>query len=723
MKRFAMGPALALAVAGCAAEGPELLEEKPTSDDTKEDLGKAEAWSAADNPAIFGAQLVKKIAELPLSGQATNVPWASSYWPTYEDNINYKWEGPGTDSPAKKYEKAFGLSGVEDAVSRYHGIDSASWRKECQTTTDCADLKDGSTCAKREGADKGRCIPTWWGICHAWAPASILLPEPKYPVTVNGVTFKVNDIKALVTLVHDRTQTKFVSQRCNDDASGDDMIYDEYGRATGMCRDTNPGTFHLLLTNYLGKQGQSFVYDRTWDDEVWNQPIRSYRITQQKEVTLAEANRLIGVTSVGGTTVDREAVVDKGQWQHFGSFAVAAGEMVKVRMTGDNDADLYVRFGAEPTDSQYDCRPYAGGSSEECELTVPANVTAVYVSVKGYSSSPSSVDVKITTGGRIPDSYPFNPRAVKFFHNKLEVKYIGESSSATDGNLSAVIDRYTHTDTYEYILEVDAGGEIIGGEWVGASKKAHPDFLWLPIGPGSSSVAGGKITYARVKELLDKSLVPPGGGGSGPGEDKTVTDSGSLARAEWKHFGPFRVAAGRNLTATISGTGDVDLYVRKGQKPTDTGWDCRPYRSGSSEACTVVGPGEVYVAVKGYAASSTYTLTIQYTEGSGAQPPPVDPPVTVTHLHESGEVAQGESKFYTVNVIAGRKIVIRTMAPHDVDLYIQMGAAPTTSAYLMRAWTTSGNETITYTPTSSGTLHIMVHGYAASSFTLTTSDQ
>jgi len=39
---------------------------------------------------------------------------------------------------------------------------------------------------------------------------------------------------------------------------------------------------------------------------------------------------------------------------------------------------------------------------------------------------------------------------------------------------------------------------------------------------------------------------------------------------------------------------------------------------------------------------------------------------------------------------AGKRIVIRTTAAHDVDLYVQLGAAPTTSAYLARAYTTSG---------------------------------
>ena len=40
---------------------------------------------------------------------------------------------------------------------------------------------------------------------------------------------------------------------------------------------------------------------------------------------------------------------------------------------------------------------------------------------------------------------------------------------------------------------------------------------------------------------------------------------------------------------------------------------------------------------------------------------------------------------------------------------------------MIRAYTDSGNETISYTAAAAGTLHIMVHGYEASSFTLVTS--
>jgi hypothetical protein len=55
-------------------------------------------------------------------------------------------------------------------------------------------------------------------------------------------------------------------------------------------------------------------------------------------------------------------------------------------MTGSGDADLYVRTGAPPTTTSYECRPYTSGSNEIC--TVSLNAAApIHVMVRGYAAS------------------------------------------------------------------------------------------------------------------------------------------------------------------------------------------------------------------------------------------------------------------------------------------------------------------------------------------------
>jgi hypothetical protein len=305
----------------------------------------------------------------------------------------------------------------------------------------------------------------------------------------------------------------------------------------------------------------------------------------------------------------------------------------------------------------------------------------------------------------------------------MDVDYISESAASTDGNLGSSINTYTHQDRYDYILEVDSAGKIIGGEWIGTSKKQHPDFVWLPIRVGGSSVAGGKITYANVKMIYDLSMQDGTGGGTTGGAVKNVTESGAVAKAAWKQYGPYNVAAGTTLTATMTGDNDADLYVRKGSAPTASSYDCRPYRDGSAESCSIIGPATVYVGVNGYAASSTFSLNVKYTEGTGGTGPVTPPPAAFAHVNQTGNVAQGEMKLALLPMPAGKKVVIRTTSTKDIDLYIQFGAAPTTSAYINRGYTSSGNETVTYTATSNGVLYIGVHGYEAGAFSLRSADQ
>jgi serine protease len=68
------------------------------------------------------------------------------------------------------------------------------------------------------------------------------------------------------------------------------------------------------------------------------------------------------------------------------TFEVPAGATdVKVVMSGGSgDADLYTQFNAQPTDSNYECRPYANGNNETCNLTQSGGT--YYVRVKAYSS-------------------------------------------------------------------------------------------------------------------------------------------------------------------------------------------------------------------------------------------------------------------------------------------------------------------------------------------------
>ena len=133
---------------------------------------------------------------------------------------------------------------------------------------------------------------------------------------------------------------------------------------------------------------------------------------------------------------------------------------------------------------------------------------------------------------------------------------------------------------------------------------------------------GEPKTFEQIFTSVDRSQVvlvsgeqdnvfTPGGGGE-PEEWDGLTDSGTLAQSEEKRWETPTVAAG-DYEFTITGTGDADLYVRVGNAPTTTQYDCRPYKTGSSESCrvTLAQPAKVHVMVRGYSASSTFELVGQ----------------------------------------------------------------------------------------------------------------
>ncbi|KAG1695017.1 hypothetical protein DVH05_020946 [Phytophthora capsici] len=237
---------------------------------------------------FFGLELETDITKLPTKYQHDPIPWPSSYWPVYADSINYRW-AKGKPSPAEKYANAFGYDATKlmDAISAKNGIDSQTKRLACTDDAVCKALKDGSVCAKREGKTEGHCIPTWFGICHAWAPAAILEAEPACAVERNGTVFEPYDIKALITLAYDGSKipTIFTGSRFNGNDNAPNNT-DQYGRFTDdRRRDISPGYFHVAVTNIMGRFNHSFVVDITAGNEVWNQPARSYEILRLSWMT------------------------------------------------------------------------------------------------------------------------------------------------------------------------------------------------------------------------------------------------------------------------------------------------------------------------------------------------------------------------------------------------------------------------------------------------------
>ena len=94
--------------------------------------------------------------------------------------------------------------------------------------------------------------------------------------------------------------------------------------------------------------------------------------------------------------------------------------------------------------------------------------------------------------------------------------------------------------------------------------------------------------------------------------DTVETFSGTLTLNQKKTFGPFKAGVG-TFKAETTGTGDIDLYVRKGSVPTTSSYSCKSDGSTATETCStsLTANGDVYVMLNGYTAGS-YNLKVTY---------------------------------------------------------------------------------------------------------------
>lgn len=136
--------------------------------------------------------------------------------------------------------------------------------------------------------------------------------------------------------------------------------------------------------------------------------------------------------------------------------------------------------------------------------------------------------------------------------------------------------------------------------------------------PGSCSGCGTGLADA------DATVAAASGGGGGGGSDTELSNGVaetdlSGAEGDELHFYMNVPGDASDLSFSISGgSGDADLYVKFGSKPTTSDYDCRPWKNGNNETCDIstVQEGTYYVMVHGYSSFSGVDLVGSYTEGS-----------------------------------------------------------------------------------------------------------
>lgn len=143
--------------------------------------------------------------------------------------------------------------------------------------------------------------------------------------------------------------------------------------------------------------------------------------------------------------------------------------------------------------------------------------------------------------------------------------------------------------------ELDAGGDLLPPTDLPPPPRDSGVDARIDAAPSAPKDAGAPDAVADA---------------SGPwlGLDAT----GTLGIDEEARYQTPELPAG-TYTFTLSGTGDADLYVKKGAPPALGQYNCRPFRSDSSEMCTMnlTAPTVMYVLVRGSAATSTFALKVR----------------------------------------------------------------------------------------------------------------
>lgn len=201
-----------------------------------------------------------------------------------------------------------------------------------------------------------------------------------------------------------------------------------------------------------------------------------------------------------------------------------------------------------------------------------------------------------------------------------------------------------------------------------------------------------------------------------PGPAATVTLSNGVAltgqgasTGSWKHYKINVPASQTSLAIVMSGgTGDGDLYVKRGSQPTLSSYDYRPYLNGNNETVNVTNPiaGDWFISIYAYSTFSgvsikaTYAGTVACTSATG------------TLSGTGANSYQPSSTGYVSSISGAHTATLSGPGGTDFDLYLQKLSGSTWTQVASSLGSTS-TESINYNGTA-GTYRWRVYSYSGS---------
>ncbi len=205
----------------------------------------------------------------------------------------------------------------------------------------------------------------------------------------------------------------------------------------------------------------------------------------------------------------------------------------------------------------------------------------------------------------------------------------------------------------------------------------------------------------------------------------TETFTGTVSSASPNQIFYFDVGSAGDISAVLNwaGSTDLDMYLyAPGADPTaSTGYLVRAYTLSNPESMTYAATaiGQYAIRVNFYSGSTvSFTLDVTHPPGSSTPPPAA---VTETFTGTVSSASPDQIFYFDVGSAGDISAVLNWIGSTDIDMYLYApGADPTASTgYLVRAYTTSNPESMTYSATITGQYAIRVNFYSGSTVDFT----
>ncbi len=372
-----------------------------------------------------------------------------------------------------------------------------------------------------------------------------------------------------------------------------------------------------------------------------------------------------------------------GQWEYFKLSNPQALTALTAQLSElSDDLDLYIGTANPPNETNFNCRSWSGGTSDEsCEL--PANSNAdVFIGVHAYRAGQYKLSILSngsTTGGTTASGTTTSGTTT--------------SGTTTSGTTTSGTTTSGTTTSGTTTSGTTTSGTTTSGTTTSGTTTS------------GTTTSGTTTSGTTTSGTTGVSVLQPG-----------QQDSNSVAQGEYNYY-TIENPQGLNqaLIELRNLSADIDLYTATGTLPTTSVNGCSSTNGGvQSENCSLsLAAGTSYIGVYGYRAGS---YTVEVVDASSE--------VTQITLSESvtNAVSVGDWAYFEVSSFsqASNPQALVSGMSADIDVYVRYGALPTLSNYDCKSDNGGTNSDACLLSVNGATpVYVGVYGYQAGDFTLT----